>query len=167
MRASSLGELKTDAWAHSATMGADGVGVLTFRRAFAPSQKRLLLVDLAERAAAQTIVLQSKGISAAFVVDDEAARASGAQVLGGTPLALQTAGSNFGALWDLAARAPDDAGSGGGGLALDRLTSNDIYAMLQTYGVEAARATIVQEIRGVFGVCVPSRARLFSDCVRL
>jgi hypothetical protein len=30
--------------------------------------------------------------------------------------------------------------------------SNDIYAILTTYGVEMARAAIVREISGVFGV---------------
>lgn len=32
-----------------------------------------------------------------------------------------------------------------------QLTSNDIWAMHQAYGVEAARASIVAEITGVFG----------------
>lgn len=35
--------------------------------------------------------------------------------------------------------------------ALAQLTSNDIWAVCQTYGVEAARASIVAEITGVFG----------------
>lgn len=30
--------------------------------------------------------------------------------------------------------------------------SNDIYAILRTYGVEAARAAILQEVKGVFDV---------------
>jgi DNA-directed RNA polymerase I subunit RPA1 len=34
---------------------------------------------------------------------------------------------------------------------LDRLASNDIYAILQTYGVEAARRAIIDEMSGVFG----------------
>lgn len=29
--------------------------------------------------------------------------------------------------------------------------SNDIYAILKTYGVEIARAAILREVRGVFG----------------
>ncbi|EFJ17302.1 hypothetical protein SELMODRAFT_233747 [Selaginella moellendorffii] len=55
--------------------------------------------------------------------------------------ALQTDGVNFWELWSL----PDDV------LDLNKLTSNDIAAMLNTYGVEAARATIVREVQGVFG----------------
>ena len=35
---------------------------------------------------------------------------------------------------------------------LNALTANDISAILHTYGVEAARATIIQEVTGVFGV---------------
>lgn len=34
----------------------------------------------------------------------------------------------------------------------DNLYSNDIYAILMTYGIEMARAAIVREISGVFGV---------------
>ena len=35
---------------------------------------------------------------------------------------------------------------------MTRIRSNDIYAVLQTYGVEMARATIVDEISAVFAV---------------
>lgn len=34
---------------------------------------------------------------------------------------------------------------------LDKLASNDIYAILTTYGVEAARSAIIQEMSSVFG----------------
>jgi hypothetical protein len=33
----------------------------------------------------------------------------------------------------------------------DEMYSNDIYAILKTYGVEMARAAILREISGVFG----------------
>lgn len=36
---------------------------------------------------------------------------------------------------------------------LSKVRSNDIYAMLTTYGVEVARRSIVDEINGVFKVC--------------
>lgn len=36
-------------------------------------------------------------------------------------------------------------------LDVDALTTNDVGAMLRTYGVEAARATILRECRSVFG----------------
>lgn len=38
-----------------------------------------------------------------------------------------------------------------GTVDVDRLSTNDIAKMLQIFGVEAARANIVKEIRGVFG----------------
>ena len=34
----------------------------------------------------------------------------------------------------------------------DHITSNDIWKLLQIYGVEAARCSIVSEVQGVFGV---------------
>ena len=37
-------------------------------------------------------------------------------------------------------------------LDLNELTANDIYATWQNYGIEAARAAIVGEVKGVFDV---------------
>uniref|UniRef100_A0A803LXG3 DNA-directed RNA polymerase n=1 Tax=Chenopodium quinoa TaxID=63459 RepID=A0A803LXG3_CHEQI len=54
--------------------------------------------------------------------------------------ALQTAGVDFTTFWNL----QDE-------LDLNFIMSNDIHSMLDTYGVEAARATIVAEIFSVFG----------------
>lgn len=34
---------------------------------------------------------------------------------------------------------------------LDRIGSNDVYAILKTYGVEAARKSIIDEVSSVFG----------------
>ncbi len=50
-------------------------------------------------------------------------------------------GSNLPAMWIIAAKLVD----------LDKLESNDIWAIGQTYGVEAARASIIREMSGVFG----------------
>jgi len=36
-------------------------------------------------------------------------------------------------------------------IEVNDMYSNDVYACLQTYGVEMARAVILKEIRGVFG----------------
>ncbi|KAF3771941.1 DNA-directed RNA polymerase I subunit 1 [Nymphaea thermarum] len=55
------------------------------------------------------------------------------------PIKLQTRGVNFSSLW----RMQDE-------LDIRKLCSNDINAMLEKYGVEAARETIVAEIRAVF-----------------
>lgn len=54
---------------------------------------------------------------------------------------LTTEGANIHGLWDYEAE-----------LDVTQLQSNDIAAILRTYGVEAARQTIVREISGVFAV---------------
>lgn len=62
---------------------------------------------------------------------------------------LTTEGVNFRAMWD-----QDDF------INVNGITSNDVYAVLKTYGVEAARNTIVNEIYRVFdtyGISVSSR----------
>ena len=51
-------------------------------------------------------------------------------------------GVNFEAMWEL----PDTL------IQHDHITSNDIWKLLQIYGVEAARCSIVSEVQGVFGV---------------
>jgi DNA-directed RNA polymerase I subunit RPA1 len=90
------------------------------------SSRRLLMVTLVESASEKCTVRTSEGISQAFVSDDT----------------VMTAGCNFGELWDAAD--PEM-------LDLSTVSSNDIYQVLQTYGVEAARRTIVTEIKNVFG----------------
>ena len=57
---------------------------------------------------------------------------------------LTTNGSNFHGLWDFAAGSEDSL------LEEDDIYSNDIYAILKTYGVEMARAAILKEMGGVF-----------------
>lgn len=49
-------------------------------------------------------------------------------------------------MWNFAAGSEDSI------LEEDQIYSNDIYAMLKTYGVEVARAAILREMSGVFGV---------------
>ena len=98
---------------------------------------QLLVLELCEKVASETIVRSVPGIDKTYVVgklpsDDPA---------GKDPLRIQTDGVNFAAAW-----ANDDL------VDCTKLTTNDVYAMLQTYGVEAARQTLVQEVRNVFGV---------------
>ncbi|PVH47541.1 hypothetical protein PAHAL_4G083800 [Panicum hallii] len=57
------------------------------------------------------------------------------------PMYLETSGVNFELFWNLTDY-----------ISINEIRSNDIHAMLKTYGVEAARATIIQEVSGVFGV---------------
>lgn len=57
-----------------------------------------------------------------------------------------TNGSNIAGLWDFACSDADSV------IFEDKILSNDIYAILCAYGVEAARASILREIGGVFAV---------------
>lgn len=74
---------------------------------------------------------------------------------------MMTEGSNFAGIWKFAI---DHSGEH---VQLNDIRSNDVYAMLTTYGVEAARLTIVQEIQGIFGaygIAVDSRhVELIAD----
>lgn len=94
-----------------------------------PSARPLLMVGLVEKAASKTLVRSRKNIDAAFVNDEE-----------GRGRCLQTAGINFSELWNL------------DNIDHSKLMSNDIWAVRCAYGVEAARNTIVDQIRSVFGV---------------
>lgn len=75
---------------------------------------------------------------------------------------MMTEGSNFTGIWDFALEH-----AGEEQIELNALKSNDVFAMLLTYGVEAARLTIVQEIQGIFGaygIAVDSRhVELIAD----
>ena len=94
-----------------------------------PSARPLLMAGLVEKAAIRCLVRSRKNIEEAFVNDEE-----------GRGRCLQTAGINFPEIW----RLPN--------VDHNRLTSNDIWAVRCSYGVEAARRTIVDQIRSVFGV---------------
>ena len=95
--------------------------------------KKLLLVPVIKQAATTSYVRQHKGITKSFYVQ---------QRMGSVEVpCIQTEGINFQAIWQL-----DHV------LAVDQLMTNDIYQMLQVYGVEAARACISKQIQDVFGV---------------
>lgn len=59
---------------------------------------------------------------------------------------LTTNGSNLRGMWEFA------SGSDESILEDDEIYSNDIYAILKTYGVEMARAAILREMKGIFAV---------------
>jgi len=94
-----------------------------------PTARPLLMVGLVEKAASKTLVRSRKDIDAAYINDEE-----------GRGRCLQTAGINFSELWRLE------------NIDHSKLISNDIWATRCSYGVEAARSTIVEQIRSVFGV---------------
>ena len=98
---------------------------------------RLLMLELAEQVCANTIVRSVPGIDKTFVIG----KVPEEDPMGKNPLCVQTDGVNFSAAW-----ANDDL------VDCANVKTNDVYAMLTTYGVEAARETLVAEVRGVFGV---------------
>lgn len=57
----------------------------------------------------------------------------------GSYKALQASGVNFEVFYNLEEY-----------ISINEVITNDIHAMLKTYGVEAARATILQQVKGVF-----------------
>jgi DNA-directed RNA polymerase I subunit RPA1 len=98
------------------------------------SARKLLMVELAEKAAESTTVRSTKSILNAYGLHADMGR-------GEKVCAVQTEGVNFQAAWLLAEDTVDHK----------RIGSNDIWQVLQTYGVEAARQSIVLEINNVFG----------------
>lgn len=89
-----------------------------------------LRLQLAEKAAVQTAVRVTRGIVRSSAL---------APVHEGGPPRLQVEGMNLEALW-----AQSDV------LEINKLSTNDISAVLNNYGVEAARGAIVREVRRVF-----------------
>lgn len=96
-----------------------------------PSTCPLLMVGLVERAAGDTIVRARPKITEGFVNDEE-----------GRGRCLQTAGCNFEEIWRLSENIVDH----------NKLVSNHIWGIRCAYGVEAARMSIADQIRGVFAV---------------
>ena len=96
------------------------------------SLPKLLLMSAVEEVVESVLLRSTPGISRAFVV--EKASAGGAKTF-----SVATDGVAFHAL----ARYAEE-------LDLDRLHSNDVAAILRTYGVEAARAAITREVQAVF-----------------
>lgn len=92
--------------------------------------RRLLMAQLSEQAAATTMVRSTKNITNAYAVEEEG------------QCAVVTEGVNFEALWAMRE----------GLINVNEIKSNDIWQLLCTYGVEAARHSIVAEIKNVFGV---------------
>lgn len=95
-----------------------------------PSARPLLMVGLVEKAAVKTLVKSRPKIECAYINDED-----------DRGKCLQTAGCNFSEIWQL-----DNL------VDYNKLMSNDIWALRCSYGVEAARMNIVDQIRGVFAV---------------
>ncbi|KAF9582603.1 hypothetical protein BGW38_010985 [Lunasporangiospora selenospora] len=96
---------------------------------FPADTKKLLMVNLVSSVAPKCIVHEIKGIERVFMSEDEK----------GTPQ-IATEGVSLKGMWDFADL-----------IDINSIYSNDIHAILKTYGVEAARMAIIQEVSGVFG----------------
>jgi hypothetical protein len=112
---------------------------------------KLLLVGIIERTCRKTIIREIPGIIDCFRLKEEnegkiKVKASLFNI--GFELnrltQISTNGSNLHGFWDFSAKMS-------GMIEDDELYSNDIHAILKTYGVEMARAAILQEISNVFG----------------
>ncbi|XP_026412301.1 DNA-directed RNA polymerase I subunit 1-like [Papaver somniferum] len=93
-------------------------------------EPHIILSKVVEKAAKNVYIKRSGNIERCSVIDHN----RDAKLA-----ALQTAGVDFGAFWDMI----DD-------LDINHIVSNDMHTVLRTYGVEAARATIINEVKGVF-----------------
>lgn len=98
------------------------------------ASRRLLMAQIVETAASFSMVRSTKNISNAYVTQERSS-------IPDCPV-VRTEGVNFEAVWAL-----DDSIAD-----MNNLMSNDIHSILMTYGVEAARLSIVNEITSVFGV---------------
>ncbi|CAL5053727.1 unnamed protein product [Urochloa decumbens] len=95
-------------------------------------EPHILLAQIAQKTARTIFVRSCNNIDKCKVIDKKEEKK-------GSYAALQTSGVNFEVFWNLRKY-----------INIDKITTNDIHAMLKTYGVEAARATIIQEVNNVF-----------------
>jgi DNA-directed RNA polymerase I subunit RPA1 len=93
-------------------------------------EKKLLMVGMVENLAAHFVIRSIPGISRSFLLTSNNGQYN-----------VQTEGVNFQAVWNY-----DEI------IDVNKISCNDIYAVLKTYGVEAARRAITMEIGGVFSV---------------
>lgn len=108
--------------------------LLTLYSQFPASQPKLLLVGIVEQCCRIAIVHQAPGISRCLVAAQEAGAKTDARY-------CITEGVNLMGTWSFADRLVN----------MNTIYSNDIAAILRTYGVEAARSVLIGEIQGVFG----------------
>lgn len=101
---------------------------------------KLLMLEIVEKAAVKSVLMSTEGIDKALVVGEN---------VGDVAPLVQTEGVNLQAMWE-----HHDL------IDVHNIRTNDIHAVLQTYGVEAARACIASEVKDVFnayGINVDSR----------
>lgn len=103
-----------------------------FELEFPGDMPKLLLVDLIERTCRASVVHEIDNIGRCLKDYNDK---------GEFTRSMTTEGSNLKGMWALADELID----------LDKLGSNDVYAILRTYGVEAARRSIINEMSSIFG----------------
>lgn len=107
-------------------------GWIEIRFSFPAAARRLLMAPLAEKAAQACMVRSTPNIKYAYVMP-KASDSDGIKFV--------TDGVNFEAIWSLS----DEV------VNMNAIDCNDIWRISQTFGIEAARLAIVQEIKTVFG----------------
>ncbi|KDQ18256.1 hypothetical protein BOTBODRAFT_554491 [Botryobasidium botryosum FD-172 SS1] len=117
-------------YATSFTFRKNGSGC-EFDMEFGADTPKLLLVGIIERCCSKTVIHEIPRISRCLRVAKDSPD---------DPESMMTEGSNFYGIWDTA----------GDLINVNSIYSNDIYAILCTYGVEMARCVILQEIQSVF-----------------
>ncbi|CAE6409455.1 unnamed protein product [Rhizoctonia solani] len=110
----------------------------TFDLEFSSSTPKLLLVGILEQCMHKTVIHEIPNIASVHEVKEPDPKHPGQF----RTKHLETTGTNFPGIWAAAADVVD----------LNNITSNDIYAILCSYGVEMARMAILKEIESVFSV---------------
>ncbi|KAI9199874.1 uncharacterized protein BJ171DRAFT_199397 [Polychytrium aggregatum] len=100
---------------------------------FPADTRKLLMVAIVENVCEKVVLHEVPKIAKCYPLPNESES--------DTSLNLGTEGCNLSGMWDFSSV-----------IDVHRIYTNDIAAILRTYGVEAARAAIIQEIGGVFGV---------------
>ncbi|CAE6465127.1 unnamed protein product, partial [Rhizoctonia solani] len=108
----------------------------TFDLEFSSSTPKLLLVGILEQCMHKAVIHEISNVTSVHEVKEPDPRHPGQF----RTKHLETTGTNFPGIWASAADVVD----------LDNITSNDVYAILCSYGVEMARTAILKEIESVF-----------------
>ncbi|TIC01852.1 beta and beta-prime subunits of DNA dependent RNA-polymerase [Wallemia mellicola] len=113
-------------------------GYVEFELEFSSKALKMLLVGIIEKACRKTVVHEVPGISRAILLDKEKNKDGSVK----KQRSIQTEGANLMGIRSF----------GQDFIDLNQLYSNDIDAIRRTYGVEAARASIINEVAGIFQV---------------
>lgn len=118
-------------------------GVVTIQLSVSATHPKVLFSDIAEKVSQETVVFSVSGIKKCFIIEKN------------NEFTVQTDGCNLAAVTMVPY------------VDLSRVSTNDIYAILTTYGVEAAYAAIKNNVNDVFdgyGIAVnPRHLSLIAD----